>query len=300
MDRIITLTTDFGTLDGYVGVMKGVILGINPRATLVDITHEVEPQNVEQGAFLLAAAGPYFPPGTIHLVVVDPGVGTARRPVAVQSGESFFVAPDNGVLSLALGGSHFGASQSGETVIVPLEEAVLTQASGANPFRAVHLDRPGYWLPDVSNTFHGRDIFAPSAAHLSLGVPLEAMGSPIADLIRLNLAARQLNAPGAVGLPLQRPSAILGRVIHIDHFGNCITNVPKSMLTPLYFQSTISIAGRSLKGIQRTYSDVERGQPLALVGSTNYLEIAVRDGSAAAQLGIRLGDQITLVLTTRQ
>ncbi len=270
MDRIITLTTDFGTRDPYVGIMKGVILGINPRATLVDITHEIEPQNVRQGAFLLAAAVPYFPTGTIHLVVVDPGVGTARRPVAVQSGETLFVAPDNGILSLALG----------------------------REFRAVHLDRPEYWLPDVSNTFHGRDIFAPSTAHLSLGVPLQAMGSPVGDLIRLDPIARQLDTPLAVGLPFRTRRAILGRVIHIDRFGNCITNVPKSMLTLVYYtKSTLSIAGRSLQGIQRTYSDVERGQPLALVGSTGYLEIAVREGSAASQLGIHLGDQVTLTIS---
>ena len=156
MNRIITLTTDFGTRDGFVGVMKGVILNINPHANIVDITHDIAPQNIEQGAFLFANAVKYFPANVIHVVVVDPGVGSARRPIAVQLGKTFFVAPDNGVLS-----------------------RITDHAS--LPIRVVHLTNPAYWLPRVSATFHGRDIFAPVAAHLSLGVPLDALGEPIDD-----------------------------------------------------------------------------------------------------------------------
>jgi len=263
MNRIITLTTDFGLSDGFVGVMKGVILGINPQATIVDITHDIAPQNVEQGAFLFANAVKYFPASAIHVVVVDPGVGSARRPIALQAGETFFVAPDNGILSLA--------------VSYPL-----------SVIRCVHLNKPEYWLPRVSNTFHGRDIFAPVAAHLSLGVPLEAMGEPIADWVRLSWCTTASWRAG---------DEIVGRVIHIDRFGNIITNIGEEMLAGMdRARMVVKVGGRTLRGIKPTYSAAAPGEAIALISSSWQVEVAVREGNAAQTLGVRFGDKVILGL----
>ncbi len=263
--RIITLTTDFGTRDGYVGIMKGVILGINPQATIVDITHAIAPQRVEEGAFLFATSARYFPTDTIHVVVVDPGVGSARRPIAMQSGQTFFVAPDNGVLTHAI-----------------VNRQALTNDSQT---RAVHLNRAQYWLPNVSNTFHGRDIFAPVAAHLSLGIPLEALGDPIRDWMRLE-----------ADLPARRADgALIARVRHIDHFGNLVINVVGPRLNEMdRTRITINVGGRVLRGIQQSYADVEPGEVIALFGSSGNLEISVRNGSAADVLKARVGDEVVL------
>lgn len=263
MSRIITLTTDFGTRDGFVGVMKGVILGINPNVTLVDITHEIEPQNIAQGAFVLANAVPYFPPDTIHLVIVDPGVGSARRALAAQVGKTFFVAPDNGVLSFVLHPSSI--------VFRP-------------PSSVVHLTNPKYFLPRISNTFHGRDIFAPVAAHLSLGVPLDALGTRIDDWVQL---------------PLERATRhddrIIGRVVYIDRFGNAITNIGEEMLEGLErARLVVRIGTHTLRGIRTTYADASPSEPLALVSSSWHVEIAVRNGNAARALEIRVGDVVTI------
>ncbi|MDE3089590.1 MAG: SAM-dependent chlorinase/fluorinase [Chloroflexota bacterium] len=260
MKRIITLTTDFGLSDGFVGTMKGVILDINPDATIVDITHDIAPQQIEQGAFLFANAARYFPPNTIHVVVVDPGVGSARRPIAVQMGETIFVAPDNGVLSRAI-------------------------ANYQLPIRAVCLNRPAYWLPRVANTFHGRDIFAPTAAHLSLGVPLEALGDPIGDWVRLPSARAAIRSDGA----------IVGSVIHIDHFGNVVTNIEAEMLSALdRARVVVRIGEHAVRGVMPAYSAVAVGDLLALIGSNGNLEVAVRDGSAARTLSARIGDEVTV------
>jgi S-adenosylmethionine hydrolase len=259
MSRIITLTTDFGTSDGFVGVMKGVILGINPQATIVDITHDIAPQNIDQGAFVFTNAYKYFPPITIHVVVVDPGVGSARRAIALQAGETFFVAPDNGVLSLAVSSQRAAVS-------------------------AVHLNRPEYWLPNVSNTFHGRDIFAPVAAHLSLGVPLEALGDPITDWVQL-----------ACGFSVRYGDEIVGRVVHIDRFGNIVTNISEEMLQAMdRTRITVTIRGIVLHGVRSTYAAVERGELLALVSSSGHVEVAARDGNAAQMLGAKLGDEVVV------
>lgn len=256
MNRIITFTTDFGTRDIFVGVMKGVILGIHPHATLVDITHDIAPQNILQGAFLLANAIKYFPANAVHVVVVDPGVGSPRRAIAVQTGETFFVAPDNGVLTLAIQRSEI---------------------------RAIQLTKPQYWLPHVSNTFHGRDIFAPVAAHLSLGVPLDALGEPINDLVQLS----QCNAAWRAG------NEIAGYVAHIDHFGNVITNIDEKLLAGIdRARATITLHGKTLTGIKATYAAVAQGELLALVSSGGTLEIAMRNGNAAQTLGAQLGDQV--------
>lgn len=253
----ITLMTDFGLTDPYVGVMKGVILSIIPEVALVDLTHEIPPQDIQRAAFLLSTVIGYFPVGTVHTIVVDPEVGGERRPIAIRTRHAFFVAPDNGVLSMAL------ARQPAEEI--------------------VHLTNPDYWLPSVSATFHGRDIFAPAAAHLARGVPLSDLGTPIQDIVRLPIPH-----------PTRRPDgSILGRVQHIDRFGNCITNIPSEMLD-LSSPVVVSVAGHAIQGIVSTYSSVEPGQPLSLVGSTDFLEIAVRNGNAARELGVKAGDTVLI------
>ena len=260
MSRIITLTTDFGLSDGFVGVMKGVILGINPQATIVDITHDIVPQNIDQGAFVFANACKYFPSNIIHVVVVDPGVGSTRRAIVLQTGETFYIAPDNGVLTTAITNYQL-------------------------PVHAVHLNRPEYWRSQVSNTFHGRDIFAPVAAHLSLGVPLEALGDPISDWVKLS----------SCEMPMRAGNEIAGRVMHIDHFGNIATNIGEEMLEAMdRTRITVSIRGTVLRGVRSTYAAVERGELLALVSSSGHVEVAARDGNAALMLGAKLGDEVVI------
>ena len=276
MNRIITLTTDFGLSDGFVGTMKGVILGINPEATIVDITHDIAPQNIEQGAFLFANAVKYFPANTIHVVVVDPGVGSARRPIAMQIGETFFIAPDNGVLTFASSKLKVKSQKSGASHKSKIENR-------QSKISAIHLNRPEFFLPRVSSTFHGRDIFAPVAAHLSRGIALDALGDPIDDWVRL-----------APGLPTRRADgALVGKVMRIDRFGNIITNIADEMLAG-QARARIEIAGSSVNGIKQTYADVARGKVVALIGSSGHLEIAVRDGNAAQMLGVQLGDEILI------
>jgi S-adenosylmethionine hydrolase len=258
MPRLITLTTDFGTRDAFVGIMKGVILRLNPDAILVDITHDIAPQNIEQAAYVLASAVPYFPSRTIHLVVVDPGVGSTRRAIAAQVGDTFFVAPDNGVLS-----------------------SVLRPSSSVT---VVHLTNRAYFLPRVSTTFHGRDIFAPVAAHLSLGIPLAALGTPIDDWVQLpqTRATRQ-------------GDIITGRVVYIDRFGNALTNIGEELLHGLErARLVVRVGAQTLRGIHTTYADVSPGEVLALVSSTFHVEIAVREGNAAQTLGIRVGDEVRI------
>lgn len=266
MSHLITLTTDFGTRDGFVGIMKGVMLRINPDVRLVDITHDIAPQNIEQAAWVLASAVPYFPPETIHLVIVDPGVGSARRAIAAQSGDTFFVGPDNGIFSSVLPPASF--------VFPP-----------SSPVTVVHLTNRAYWLPRVSTTFHGRDIFAPVAAHLSLGVPLAALGTPIADWVQLPLERAT-----------RRGDHITGRVVYIDRFGNAITNIGEEMLEGLdRARLVVQVGAHALRGIHATYADASPNDALALVSSTWRVEIAVREGNAAQTLGIRIGDAVSIV-----
>jgi S-adenosylmethionine hydrolase len=258
---VIALITDFGLADGYVGSMKGVILGICPEATLVDISHEIRPQAVRQAAYVLSAATPYFPPGTVHLVVVDPGVGSERRPVVVQTERATYVAPDNGVLSLVLG------QESARWAI------------------QIRVTEPRYRLSQISATFHGRDIFAPAAAHLACGVEPRELGDPLSLSDLVLLPALQ---------PQQRPDGTwLGEVLHVDRFGNLITNCQWSAAN---LQSAICICagGERIVGLSRTYADVELGELVAYVGSSGYLEIAVREGNAAARLGVDVGDPVQI------
>ena len=267
----ITLLTDFGLADPYVGVMKGVILGINPSATLVDLTHDVPPQDVLQGAFLLGTSWRSFPPRTIHVAVVDPGVGSDRKALLVQGPEHAFLAPDNGLLSFVL--------PEEEVATVPFKPHVGPVPAG---FSAYTLTNPKYWRHPVSATFHGRDIFAPVAAHLSLGVPPEELGEPVDTLMRLALPVAQW-----------QDGVLVGFVLHIDRFGNVVTNVPDALLRQEGQTLTIEIGGRTIEGLSATYS---AGEGLAaLIGSHGNLEVAVRDGSAAQLLGTKVGDEVRVV-----
>ena len=259
---MITLLTDFGTSDPFVGVMKGVILEINPQAQIVDLTHDVDPQDIPEAAFLLKTSYRYFPAGTIHLVVVDPGVGTERRAIALRTNQHRFVAPDNGVLSYVL---------SQETV----EQAVA-------------LTNEEYFLPQVSRTFHGRDIFAPVAAHLSLGVSLEDLGEPISDLTQIPLPH-----------PTIKPDTIEAQVIHIDRFGNLITNLAEKQFdewlsTGAREQIEIETGEQTLRGISQSYADMPEGSLLAIFGSSGHLEISANQASASQLLGLGKRAKITI------
>ncbi len=258
---LITMTTDFGMSDGYVGTMKGVILSIAPDATIVDITHDIQPHAISQAAFVVASAAPYFPPGTIHLVVVDPGVGSERRAIAVQTKKAIFVAPDNGVLTF---------------VLQPFADESV-------PAKIIHLTRRKYWLPQVSSTFHGRDIFAPVAAHLAAGVSISKLGKPIDDPVLLDIPQPRQISDGS----------LQGHVIYVDRFGNLVTDIPAAWLGKEK-QWRVEVAGRVVEQLSPTYADVSRGQLLALIGSSGLLELAVREGSAALMLGIGVGASVVV------
>lgn len=262
--KVVTLLTDFGNRDTYVGQLKGALLSVAPDALIVDLIHDVPPQNVRLGAFHLMAAVNAFPQGTVHLAVVDPGVGTARRAIAVRSARGdHLVGPDNGLLSLA-----------------------VEKLGGA--VAAVELDQQRYWRPLPSATFHGRDIFAPVAGHLARGTSLEELGSRIADFERPFL------------LPSVKRSdrEIEGEVIHVDHYGNLVTNILGTDL-PGGFSTNIR-EFTILGGASPNYQGVPKGQLTALVGSMGLLEIALRDGSAAARIGAALGDPVRLSILTAQ
>ena len=266
--RIITLLTDFGTSDGYVAAVKGVILGINPNATLVDVTHEVGPQDVAGAAFLLAQAARHFPDGAIHLAVVDPGVGTDRRPLLLVTPGEVFVGPDNGIFTHVLG---HAAPPSG----VPVGRSY--DAPTPPGVRAFRLTNRAYWRHPVSSTFHARDVFGPVAAHLSLGVRPEELGVGLDTLKRLALPA-----------PAREGTIVRGCVVHVDRFGNLITNIPGDELRQ--GAVAVSIAGHRIDGLSETYAAAEG--LLALVGSASLLEVAVRDGSAASLLGVGVGETV--------
>lgn len=277
---LIALLTDFGTSDHYVGVMKGVMKNICPEASFIDITHGVTPQDVRAGAFLLMNAYKFFPKGTIFLAIVDPGVGTARRAVVVQAGDYLFVAPDNGLLSYVL---H--------------HEPV---------HKAAEYDAKDHAM--LSYTFHGRDVFAPLAASLALtgGIQETTPRLDPAALVRLPLPIPTIQ---------QRSSQLMvrGEVLYIDHFGNAITNIGEAywqgeqvrlnVLTeealPVMLQTKIArvkVGNVTLQGIHQTYSKVKAGEPLILVGSTRYLEVAVNSGNAAQHFGLKAGDDVTVMV----
>jgi S-adenosylmethionine hydrolase len=259
--KLITLLTDFGLLDGYPGILQGVILTISPDARIVDITHNIKPHDVFAGALALGSAAPYFPPGTIHIAVVDPGVGTRRRPLAARLGDQYFVGPDNGLMTDLLN----KAEIQGDAIDI------------------IHLNQPRFWLPAVSNVFHGRDIFAPSAAHLANGVPLSELGCIIHDPVRL-----QLPTPSAI------PGGWRGQVIHIDHFGNLATNIESFQLQN--FRSVeVSLGSQVIHGLLHAFGDGKPGDLLALIDSSGRLSLCVVNGSAEKYLNIKIGDPVEVV-----
>lgn len=255
---VIALLTDFGTRDHYAGTMKGVALGICPDATLVDITHDIPAHDVLSGALELAAAYKYFPAGTIFLVVVDPGVGSVRRGIAVESGDFKFVAPDNGVLT-----------------------AVLDEHPQR---RAVELSDRRYARPTVSRTFEGRDRFAPAAAHLAKGIELQALGRQAGALHRLEIPK-----------PTAEADRIAGEVLREDRFGNLITNIDRKTFDKLAgARLEILVAGRPVSRVVSTYADAARGEVCALFGSSDHLEIAANGASAARELALGRGAAVTV------
>ncbi len=259
MRTLITLTSDFGISDSYVGSMKGVIFNVNPDCQIVDITHEIAPQDILAGAFCLAGAYPFFPEKTIHVAVVDPGVGGKRRPILVKTAGQLFVGPDNGLFTFVYR----------EAKSIEVRELV-----NRNYFR-----RP------VSRTFHGRDLFGPVAAHLSLGVPTENMGPRIEDFVCLSISD-----------PLVEKDRIRGEVIYLDRFGNGITNLKESLIRSVFKnrKPRILINDKDIGPIQESYDAVNEGVPLSLIGSSGHLEVAIRGGAAKKFFGLKRGDVIFL------
>jgi S-adenosylmethionine hydrolase len=255
---LITLTTDFGIADHFAGTMKGVILGIAPRARIVDITHAVTPFNILEGAFEIAQAWRYFPRGSIHVCVVDPGVGSARRPLVVAADGHYFIGPDNGIFSM----------------IYDTAQHVVREITNKKMI-----------LPSVSRTFHGRDIFAPAAAHLARKTPFERLGKPVKDYVRL--AAMQ---PSKLAGQTWR-----GSILKTDRFGNLITNFhvhqfPDVKTSPI----EVRVNGQRINRFALTYADTDAGELLVAVGSSGYLEIAANRANAAQTLGCRAGDPVEL------
>ncbi len=260
--KIVTLTSDFGLKDSYVAEMRAAILGICPDAILVDITHEIEKFNVRAGAFMLASAAPYFPDGAVHVAVVDPSVGSQRRPIVIETKHGFFVGPDNGLLLLA--------------------------AEKLGVIRSFEITSRRLMLPHVSSTFHGRDVFAPAAAHIVNGVNVEESGPQITDVLKPQFAQ-----------VTKSRDVIVGEVLHVDDFGNIITNIHGKDL--IIFRETLVQAEFSgnivLMKVSNTYSDVKLHDPLVLVGSHDYVEIALNQGNAAAKFTVKAGDRVTLSKT---
>ncbi|MDZ8088392.1 MAG: SAM-dependent chlorinase/fluorinase [Nostoc sp. DedQUE12b] len=255
---LVTLLSDFGARDVYVGIMKGVIAQINPRLTVVDLTHQIPPQDIAAARFSLMNAYAHFPVGTVHLAVVDPGVGGKRRAIAVEFAQGFLVGPDNGIFS-----------------------GLLSQSPA---IAAVELTNLNYWrTPQPSKTFHGRDIFAPVAANLASGVPLKQLGQEIdlASLVNLD-----------IGNCKQTTTSVMGCIQYIDHFGNLVSNIPAS-----YVQGKtwcVQVAGLSVPG-RETYGEVKVGEIIALVGSHGWVEIAINCGDAHSQLQINLQDALEVL-----
>lgn len=260
MRNVITLTTDFGLQDYYVSAMKAVILGIAPDVRLIDISHDIPSQDIMAGSWILRNSAMLFPPGTVHTVVVDPGVGTDRDPVALQIEDQYFVGPDNGIFSL------------------------LTEE---RTYKAVRLTKRKYWRENPSNTFHGRDIFAPVAAYLSRGTPLGDLGEPVEELATYRWT-----------VPIADKDGLQGMVIHIDKFGNLITNLSKSLIEDVIDSKNVKIyvGNTILDEIVATFGSVPEGEPAAFIGSSGMLEVGINKGNAEQMLGVQKGAQISVVL----
>lgn len=273
---VITLTTDFGTSDSYVAIVKGIILSINPKVNIVDIAHSIEPQNIAQAAFLLDTAYHYFPEQTVHMAIVDPGVGSERQGVILKTSSAFFVAPDNGILSYIVNGTRQVEGSSLPQYPQSLETVELSKG-----LEAVVISNPRFWRQPVSHTFHGRDIFAPVSAGLSLGISLYEFGEKINSIH---------------AFPIPRPffdlqGNMIGHILYVDHFGNLITDIRNTDLP--HANVTIEIAGQHIQGISHYYE--QREKFMALWGSSGYLEISLRNGSAYDLLSVRVGDEIKVI-----
>jgi len=252
---VITLTTDFGTRDGYAAQMKGVMLSINPHVRLIDATHAVEPFSVQHGALVLKGLSRYFPPGTIHVAVVDPGVGSVRRGLALRCRGQIYIGPDNGLFSMVL--------------------------SGCGQKEIRQITNPDYMLTDPHPTFHGRDVFAPVAANISAGKSLEAVGPQVQDPVELPVLSVERSDDG-----------IQGEIIYVDRFGNLTSNIGAEMLTKQV--KTVSVGDAKISGLKRFFQEVPKGAPVALVNSFGFLEIAVNQGNAADALGISTGSRVRI------
>ena len=252
--------TDFGIKDGNVGVMKGVMLGICDSAKIVDLSHSISPQNIREAAFVIEKSWGYFPAGTIHVIVVDPGVGTGRRPIAALIDGHYFICPDNGVLTMVF------------------DRADRTKS----PIQIVALNQKRYWLPVVSHVFHGRDIFSPSAAHLANGVKLQQLGSVITDPQRIDFPN-----------PVTTQTGWKGEVVHIDHFGNIATNLrEEELIDSSNHRILIKLNDNEINGLVKTFGDRPPGELIALFGSTGNLIVSEVNGNAAMRLGTRIGDVV--------
>lgn len=243
-NKIITLLTDFGTKDGFVGTMKGVILSINPKVELVDLTHEISPHNILEASIALRTSYHFFPRGTIHLVVVDPGVGSQRRSILVETEKYYFIGPDNGILSFALENEEIK--------------------------KIIELSNKKYFLRDISNTFHGRDIFAPVAAYLARGTNIKRFGQQTKEYKKFTLLTPRIH-----------PGGVIGKVIYVDHFGNLVTNIGAGLALKLAQKRVlIKINNRKIERINKSYADTKPGELTAVIGSNDCLEIAVNQGNA--------------------
>ncbi|MCK5181262.1 MAG: SAM-dependent chlorinase/fluorinase [Dehalococcoidia bacterium] len=273
MSPPITLTTDFGHADGYVGAVKGAILSVNPEANIIDISHSIEPQNILQAAFILSATYRYFPKQAIHMAVVDPGVGSERRGVIFRTHSAFFVAPDNGILSYVIDDLFHVESRAPAEHTHGLREIVFKTG-----VELVAITDPRFWRHPVSPVFHGRDIFAPVAAGLSLDISIYEFGGKINSLHVLPIPKLSFDPEGN----------LVGQVLHIDRFGNLITNIRSADLPGK--DVMIEAAGHCIQGISSYYA--QNKGVMAIVGSTGYLEISLRNGSACDLMGMVVGDEI--------
>jgi S-adenosylmethionine hydrolase len=268
MAGVITLTSDYGIRDAFTASLKGVLLKVNPQAQLIDISNEIAPQDVWEAAFTLKSAYNYFPKGTIHLAVVDPGVGSSRRPIIVVTESFYFVGPDNGLFSLIY--------------------------QEAERLRVHHITSTHYFQPSPGPTFHGRDVFAPVAAWLSKGIPSGNFGEEITDFVKLN-----------VPQPKPSPNGIDGHVVHIDRFGNAITNITFKEMRALVPEGEgtaalgVSVAGKEIRGLKRFYAEAAAGEPAAIINSSGALEIFVYKQNARTALSIKRGDVVKLTLPAR-
>ena len=266
MSAIITLTTDYGGRDAFVASVKGVILKITPQAQIIDISNEITPQDIWEAAFTLRAAYSHFPKGTVHLAVVDPSVGGGRRPIIVVTESFYFVGPDNGLFSLIY--------------------------QDAERIRVHHITSTHYFLPNPGPTFHGRDVFAPVAGWLSKGIPSGNFGDEITDYVKLNIPAPKVTGDG-----------IDGNIVHIDRFGNIITNITYKDIQPLMVEGTdlgkasVSLAGKEIKGLKKFYAEAAPGAPSAIINSSGVLEVFMFKQNARAALSVKRGEAVRLIIT---